>query len=87
MQKVVDTLAKNGVALEINARTRLPSPAFLKLAKQAGIKFTFGTNNTDKEIGRLDYCLEMVKLLNLKWQDMWLPKPDGQKPIQVRVRK
>ena len=74
MQRVVAAAAKKGVAIEINARRKIPSPAFLKLAKQAGVKFTFGTNNGDKDIGRLDYCLQMVDELGLKWQDMWMPR-------------
>lgn len=84
MQKVVDAAAKNGVAIEINARYKLPSPAFIKLAKKAGCKFTFGTNNGGRDIGELDYCLAMVKECGLQWQDIWTPKPDGQKPVQVK---
>jgi hypothetical protein len=30
-------------------------------------------NNTDSDVGRLDYGLEMIKALDLKWQDMWVP--------------
>jgi hypothetical protein len=74
MNKVIEAAAKRGVAIEINSRYRLPSPAFLKLAKRAGCKFTFGTNNPDRDLGRLDYCLEMVKELGLRWQDIWVPK-------------
>lgn len=73
MQRVIDAAAKHNVAIEINSRYRLPSPSFLKLAKQAGCQFTFGTNNADRDIGRLDYCLEMTRELGLKWQDMWVP--------------
>lgn len=84
MQQVVDALAKNGVALEINNRYKIPGPAFLKLAKSAGVKFTFGTNNTDGNFERPLYALEMTRELGLTWKDMWMPKPDGKKPIQVR---
>jgi histidinol phosphatase-like PHP family hydrolase len=84
MQKVVDAAAKGGVAIEINARYKLPSVAFIKLAKAAGCKFTFGTNNGGREVGKLDYCFEMVKECGLKWQDMWVPKAEGQKPVQVK---
>ena len=36
MQRVVEAAARNGaVAIEINSRYRLPSPAFIRLAKQA----------------------------------------------------
>ena len=73
MKRVVDAAAKSRIAIEINSRLRLPGPAFLKLAKAAGCKFTFGTNNTDREIGRLDYCFQMVDELGLKWQDIWTP--------------
>lgn len=73
MRKVVEAAAKHNRAIEINARLRLPKLPFLKLAKEAGCKFTFGTNNTDSDVGRLDYCFEMVKALDLKWQDIWMP--------------
>ena len=36
MKKVIDAAVKNGVAIEINARYKLPSEAFLRLAKAAG---------------------------------------------------
>jgi hypothetical protein len=73
MKKVVAAAAKHGIAIEINSRYRLPGPAFLKLAKAAGCKFTFGTNNGDRDVGRLDYCFQMVKETGLQWQDIWVP--------------
>lgn len=73
MQQVITAAVQNGVAIEINARYRIPHLAFLKLAKQAGAKFTFGTNNGDRDIGRIDYCLEMAKELGLKNDDLFLP--------------
>jgi hypothetical protein len=73
MKKVIAAAAGHNVAIEINSRYRLPSPAFLKLAKAAGCKFTFGTNNGDRDIGRLDYSFQMVKELGLQWQDIWIP--------------
>ncbi|MGC8830658.1 MAG: family 16 glycoside hydrolase [Verrucomicrobiia bacterium] len=73
MQRVINAAAKNGIAIEINSRLKLPSIKFLKLAKAAGCKFTFGTNNSDKNIGDLQYCFQAIKELNLKWQDLWLP--------------
>ena len=46
MKTIVDGLAANGIAMEINNRYRIPSAAFIRLAKQAGVKFACGTNNT-----------------------------------------
>ena len=52
LTKVIDAAARNGVAIEISNRLHLPKPAFIKQAKAAGIKFTFGTNNVDCNLGR-----------------------------------
>jgi hypothetical protein len=73
MKKVIAAAAEHHVAIEINSRYRLPSLAFIKLAKAAGCKFTFGTNNGDRDVGRLDYSFRMVKEAGLKWDDIWVP--------------
>ncbi len=77
MQRVVEAAAARGIAIEINSRLQLPGPAFLKLAKAAGCKFTMGTNNTDRDIGKLEYSLAMIKELGLDWRDFWVPPPRG----------
>jgi hypothetical protein len=83
MKRIVGALAANGVAMEINNRYRLPSPAFIKLAKQSGVKFACGTNNADaSDLGRNEYCLEMIRECGLRWQDFWTPPPEGRKAIQ-----
>jgi hypothetical protein len=82
MQKVIDAAKANDVAVEINNRYRLPSPGFIKRAKSAGVKFSFGTNNGDRELGRMEYAVAMVKECGLGWQDIFIPKPDGQKAAQ-----
>jgi hypothetical protein len=84
LRRVVDALARNNVALEINDRLHLPGPALIKMAKEAGVLFTFGTNNTDQPPGRLEYCLRMVEECALTPDDFWSPKREGQKPIQMR---
>jgi hypothetical protein len=84
MNRVIEAAVANGVAIEINNRYRLPSPAIIKAAKAAGAKFSFGTNNSDRNIGRLEYPIQMVKECGLRWQDIFVPKPDGEKPIQKR---
>ena len=85
MDRVIAAAKARGVAIEINSRLKIPSVAFIQRAKAAGIKFTLGTNNTDKELARLAYALDVVKQCKLTWKDMWLPKPDGQKPAQVHA--
>jgi histidinol phosphatase-like PHP family hydrolase len=84
MQKVIEAAGKNDVAIEINSPYKIPSAAFIKAAKAGGAKFSFGTNNADANLGRLEYSIEMVKQCGLKWQDIFVPKPAGRKPIQVK---
>jgi len=83
-QRVINVLAENGVALEINARYKLPKSDMIKMARDAGVKFTFGTNNTGKDLGNLEYCLRMIKECDLTPSDMFQIKPDGRKPVQVK---
>jgi histidinol phosphatase-like PHP family hydrolase len=75
MCRVVAAAAGHHVAIEINSRYKLPSLEFIKLAKAAGCQFTFGTNNGDRNIGRLDYAFQMVRDAGLQWQDIWVPGP------------
>src|SRR5512136_3437852 len=67
MERIVEGLATNGVAMEINNRYRIPSAAFIRLAKQAGVKFACGTNNTGAaDLGRNEYCTEMIRKCDLR---------------------
>jgi hypothetical protein len=84
MKKVIDAAVANDVAIEINNRYKIPNATFIKMAKAAGAKFSFGTNNAGAELGRLEYPIQMVKQCGLVWQDIFVPKPAGQKPIQVK---
>ncbi len=87
MRKVAKAAVKNGVAIEINARYRIPSVKFIKLAKQAGAKFAFGTNNGGRELGHLKYSLDVAEQCGLTKDDMFVPKPYGEKPIQTKKRR
>ena len=84
MKRVIDAAIENDVAIEINNRYKIPSAAFIKAAKASGAKFSFGTNNAEAELGRLEYPIQMVKECGLAWQDIFVPKTDGHKPIQVK---
>lgn len=84
MKRVIDAAVKNDVAIEINDRYKIPSAAFIKAGKAAGAKFSFGTNNADAKLGRLEYPIQMVKQCGLVWQDIFVPKPPGQKASEVK---
>jgi hypothetical protein len=83
MKTIVDGLAANGIAMEINNRYRIPSAAFIRLAKQAGVTFACGTNNTGAaDLGRNQYCIEMIRECGLRPADFWMPPADGRKAVQ-----
>ena len=84
MKRIIDAAVRHRVAIEINSRYRLPRIAFLKMARRAGVKFSLGSNIHGLDVGRLDYCLEMVKELGLTRKDIFTPAPPGSKPIQRR---
>lgn len=78
MRAVIEAAVRHRVAIEINDRFRLPSATFIRLAKQAGAKFTFGTNNGGRDdLGKLDYGARMVGECGLQWQDFWIPGAGG----------
>jgi hypothetical protein len=83
MKQVVSALQANGVAMEINNRYRIPSAPFIARARDAGVKFACGTNNSGaQDLGRMEYCIQMIRDSGLTWRDMWVPPADGQKAVQ-----
>lgn len=77
MLMVIDAAVERQVAIEINARYRIPSATFIKLGKTRGAKFSFGTNNGDENFGNLEYCLDMLEECGLTGEDMFIPNLDG----------
>ncbi|MFT3995582.1 MAG: DUF1080 domain-containing protein [Dysgonomonas sp.] len=73
MQRIIDACVRHNVALEINNRYKIPSARLIKQAKAAGVKFTFGTNNMDPNIGRMEYAIEMIKECDLKPENLYIP--------------
>lgn len=73
VDKVLSVMQREQIALEINARYKIPSFQIIREAKQRGIKFTFGTNNVDADFGALEYCLEAIDECGLTVEDMWMP--------------
>jgi histidinol phosphatase-like PHP family hydrolase len=82
--KVARAAVQHQVALEISAGYKLPKPAFLKVAKEAGVKFSFGSNGRYPKMGKLDYSFEMAKELGLTRADVFTPAPKGQRAVERR---
>lgn len=73
MDKVVAALVKTGKVLEINNRYEIPNKALIQKAKDAGVKFTFGTNNGVADFGKLEYCIRMKEECGITAEDMYKP--------------
>lgn len=84
MRAIVDAAVKYNVAIEINSNYKLPRLAFLRMAKDAGAKFSFGSNIHGLGIGDLGYCEDVIDQLELKPKHIFQPAKPGAKPIQTR---
>ena len=73
MDKVIAAAVSNNIAIEINARYKIPSATFIKKAKAAGVKFSMGTNNVDNNLGTLDYAIKMIDSCGLVPTDFFKP--------------
>ncbi len=83
-RKIVDAALKYKVALEINSLYLIPRLPLLRIAKEAGVKFSFGSNIRGPQVGQLDYCVAMIRSLGLTRDDCFTPAPAGRKPVEVR---
>lgn len=82
MDLVIDALLENDVALEINARYRIPGMEFIKRARTAGVTFALGTNNAGShDLGRLEYCIEAIREAGITAEEMFIPRPAGEKKV------
>ncbi len=72
-KKIINVLVARGIALEINARYRIPNETIIQAAKEAGVRFAFGTNNGNPDVGKLEYCIDMMKKCGITKYDMFFP--------------
>jgi len=73
MDRLIAAAVSNHVAIEINANFQIPSPTFIRRAKAAGAKFSFGSNRHVQGIGEIDYCLRIAKETGLTEKDIYTP--------------
>jgi histidinol phosphatase-like PHP family hydrolase len=74
MQKIIEALKRKDLAVEINDLAHTPHEKFISMAREQGLKFTFGSDTRDQKAGRLDFCKYVAKKCNLKEDDFFLPK-------------
>jgi hypothetical protein len=74
MDRLIAATVNNGIAIEINAHYEIPSAAFIRRAKAAGAKFSFGSNRHVQGIGEIEYCLRMARECGLGERDIYVPR-------------
>ena len=73
LNKIIQCAVKNDVAFEINSVYQYPKSPFIKMAKAAGAKFSFGSNGHRlQEVTNYEYCLETVEECGLTKDDMFV---------------
>jgi hypothetical protein len=73
MRQVIAKAVAKGIALEIQLGSDFPKPAFLKLARRMGAKFSLGSNNFDDKTKDPARWFQTITLLDLKPADLWNP--------------
>lgn len=79
MQQIITAAKKRNIAIEINDMAHTPHEEFILKAKAQGIKFTFGSDSRNNNVGRLAYCKRIAQKCNLKEADFYVPKMAGVK--------
>jgi histidinol phosphatase-like PHP family hydrolase len=73
MQQILDIAKKRNIAIEINDIAHTPHDKFILMAKEQGLKFTFGSDLSNNNVGKLAYCRSIAKKCNLKEEDFFIP--------------
>ena len=74
MQQIITAAKKRNIAIEINDMAHTPHEKFINMAREQGLKFTFGSDSRNQNAGRLCYCKMIAQKCNLKKEDFFIPK-------------
>jgi histidinol phosphatase-like PHP family hydrolase len=73
--RYVDALLQSGVAMEISNRYRLPHDRLLVKARQAGVRFTLGSDgHTEAQVGKLGWAVETARRVGVTDADLFVPE-------------
>lgn len=72
--RLIDAVVTHGVALEISNRYRLPHDRLLEKARQAGARFSLGSDgHRSPQIARLDWAVETARRVGIGSGDLFVP--------------
>ena len=73
MQQIISGAKARNIAIEINDMAHTPHKEFILMAKEQGLKFTFGSDSRTPLAGKLSYCKAVAKECKLKAGDFYIP--------------
>jgi hypothetical protein len=73
MQQLISVAKNRNIAFEINDMSHTPHEEFIRMAKEQGLRFTFGSDSRNNNVGRLAYCKRIAKKCSLKADDFYSP--------------
>lgn len=77
LTQIIEAAEARHIAIEINDIVHVPHEDFIRMAKQAGLKFTFGSDSRNHYVGRLDYCKRIAAQCGLTEKDFFVPIRKG----------
>lgn len=73
--RYVEAVVSSGVALEISNRYRLPHDRLLRKAREAGARFSLGSDgHTEQQVGRLEWAVETARRVGITDADLFVPE-------------
>ncbi|HEX6746252.1 MAG TPA: hypothetical protein VF092_02975 [Longimicrobium sp.] len=73
--RYVEALRCGGVALEISNRYRLPHDRLLRKAKDAGVRFSLGSDgHSERQVAALDWAAETARRIGITDADLFVPQ-------------
>ena len=74
INRILDLAQAKKIAIEINEVAHVPDENFIRSAKRAGLKFTFGTDARNQNATHFYYCFQMAQKCALTETDMFVPR-------------
>ncbi len=72
VDRILELAKARKLAIEINEVAHVPDETFIREAKRAGLKFTFGTDSRNEHAAHFYYCYQMAQKCGLSEADMFV---------------
>jgi histidinol phosphatase-like PHP family hydrolase len=81
IEEILVYMRRHNIAIEINNSERVPSERFIRRALEMGVKVSLGSDGHNENGNcNLNWCLEIVKKLDIREDDLFRPKREVEIP-------